>query len=192
MSFDPPVLTFASASHVEARLLVAVNYIRARVVTLNQIRVSPGQDIGYRLTEVCTDAEQWKTDTVSAPISYTPNAMLHQQHRIDASVQLWRIRHLRVLAPHNLAALRYQAKVAHVDLDHRALRHDSQLQQQAGEFRARVGRSEGMAQIISVSEGSGEGLVPRNHRGCTRRISRSPVKAQTMNCFSISMYQVPL
>lgn len=85
--------------------------------------------------------------------------MLYQQHRIDASVQLWRIRHLRIFSPHNLATLGYKAKVAHVDLDHRALRHDSQLQQQTGSFRAKIGRSEGMAQIISMPEGSREGYL---------------------------------
>lgn len=56
----------------------------------------------------------------------------HQQDCVDASVKLWRVCHLRVFSPYDLAALRHEAEVADIDLQHRTLRHDTQLRSKKG------------------------------------------------------------
>lgn len=52
---------------------------------------------------------------------------LNQKDRIDTSVEFWWIRYLGVLSPHDLAALRHEAEVAHIDLNDCTLRDDPQL-----------------------------------------------------------------
>ena len=62
---------------------------------------------------------------------------LNEKNRIDASIQLWIVRHLRVLSypshpflirtPHDLSRFRDQTEVAHIHLDDGSLRDHAQL-----------------------------------------------------------------
>lgn len=61
-----------------------------------------------------------------------PPPSLHQQHGIDAPIQLWVVGDLCVLCPHHLAPRGDQPQVGHIDLNDGALGDDPQLRVHGG------------------------------------------------------------
>ena len=57
---------------------------------------------------------------------YTHPSLLHEEHGVDAPVQLRVVGHLSIFSPHHLPRRRHHPQLADIDLDHRPLGDDTQ------------------------------------------------------------------